>query len=43
MSMAHGANGVFTNTMGDLYSGQWKFDKKHGQGKEIWMKDEASY
>jgi len=43
MSMAHGANGVFTNTMGDLYSGQWKFDKKHGQGKEIWMNDEASY
>ena len=30
MSMAHGDFGVFTNTLGDLYAGQWKFDKKHG-------------
>jgi hypothetical protein len=36
MSMAHG-QGVYTNTQGDTYIGQWKLDRKHGRGQEKWM------
>jgi hypothetical protein len=41
MSMAHGENGVFINTLGETYEGEWKFDKKHGKGKETWPKDNS--
>lgn len=41
--MAHGENGVFTNTLGEIYVGSWRFDKKHGFGKEIWPKDNSEY
>ena len=43
MSMAHGDSGVFTNTFGEIYVGSWKFDKKHGSGKEIWPKENSEY
>jgi hypothetical protein len=41
MSMAHGQNGVFTNTLGETYIGSWMFDKKHGFGKEIWPNENS--
>lgn len=43
MSMAHGDQGVFTNTVGDSYSGQWRFDRKHGYGVEIWRSERSEY
>lgn len=42
MSMAHG-HGVYINTMGDTYTGNWRFDKKHGKGREFWTSDKSVY
>jgi hypothetical protein len=36
MSMAHG-QGTYTNTMGAVYEGSWKFDMQHGHGVEKWL------
>jgi hypothetical protein len=34
--MAHGY-GSYTNTLGALYEGQWRFDMQHGYGCERWL------
>jgi hypothetical protein len=33
---------VFTHIDGTCYAGQWKEDKQHGKGKEVWP-DGAMY
>ena len=33
--MAHG-KGTYTNTMGAIYEGDWRYDMQHGNGTEKW-------
>jgi MORN repeat len=43
MSMAHGEQGVYTNTLGDIFVGSWKFDQRHGPGRELWPRDNSTF
>jgi hypothetical protein len=40
--MANGY-GVFRDINGGRYEGQWKDDKQHGFGKEIWKNGDETY
>lgn len=42
MSMAHG-RGSYTNTLGAVYEGEWKFDMQHGEGQEQWLDSESTF
>jgi hypothetical protein len=40
--MAHG-NGTYTNTLGAIYEGEWKFDMQHGYGTEKWLDSNSEF
>ena len=40
--MAHGS-GTYTNTLGAIYEGEWRFDMQHGQGTEKWLNSNSVF
>ena len=42
MSMAHG-KGTYTNTMGAIYEGEWRYDMQHGHGTEKWTNSNSVF
>ena len=42
MSMAHG-KGTYTNTLGAIYEGDWRFDMQHGHGTEKWINSQSLF
>jgi len=40
--MAHGY-GIYTNTLGAVYEGQWRFDMQDGYGNERWLDSKSDF